>query len=313
MSTVVAQRFAYDQEAFKARAMAMAGEVFTQNGQSDPAALRYLEQLHEDAIADDLEGVSLDDMVFLAAQTWAWVQDRKPDETKIRMSAGQRADGSSLDRDLIEIVTRDKPFLVDSITGEINAQGLDVLALFHPIITFDRDAKGRRAAVGAPMNESIIQVHLPSLDDASRARLREGIEAVVADVEVSGADYVDMRARMDLAIDELKTARTGASRAEMEGAVAFLRWLRDDHFAFLGCRVYEFAKGPDGQLMQEEPIILDETGRGILRDPKRHVLRRGSEPAIITPQIEEFLSEPAPLIVAKSNLVSRVHRRVYMD
>lgn len=51
----------------------------------------------------------------------------------------------------------------------------------------------------------------------------------------------------------------------------------------------------------------------MLRDPDRHVLRKGSEPAVLTPAIETFLREPSPIIVAKANMKSRVHRRVYMD
>ena len=43
------------------------------------------------------------------------------------------------------------------------------------------------------------------------------------------------------------------------------------------------------------------------------VLRRGSELVDLTPEIRRFYFSPAPLIITKSNVVSRVHRRVHMD
>ncbi len=53
---------------------------------------------------------------------------------------------------------------------------------------------------------------------------------------------------------------------------------------------------------------------GVLRDPTRLVLRRANEPAVLSAAIRRRAGRaPPPLVVAKSNLRSRVHRRVYMD
>ncbi len=313
MDTVLGASFAFPFKDLEERALSQAADVFAHGGTADAAARRFLEQMHEDAVAEDLEDLSVDDMVFLAAGMWAWAQERPRNALALRLEPGVHADGRPMARDILEIITDDKPFLVDSVMGEINDQGGEILAMFHPIVSLERDDKGRRAASGATVCESMIQVHLAPLDEEGRARMMAGVRAALDDVSVAVADFADMRARMDLAIDELKTAPTQAPREELEECIAFLRWMRDDNFAFLGVRVYEFATGPKGELLQEEPIILDETGRGVLRDPVRNVLRRGSEPAIITPAIREFLVEPTPIIIAKSNLRSRVHRRVYMD
>ena len=43
------------------------------------------------------------------------------------------------------------------------------------------------------------------------------------------------------------------------------------------------------------------------------VLRRGDQLVAMTPEIREFLKEPKLLIVTKSAVRSRVHRRAYMD
>src|SRR5690606_3802779 len=143
MSTVTGASFAFSLKELERRAMEMAGDVFAPHGGVDRAARRFLEQLHEDAVAEDLEGLSVDDMVFLAADFWTWAQDRPENKTIMRCHAGCYADGRPLRRDILEIVTGDKPFLVDSIMGEINAQQIEILAMFHPIVTLERDAAGK--------------------------------------------------------------------------------------------------------------------------------------------------------------------------
>ena len=56
-----------------------------------------------------------------------------------------------------------------------------------------------------------------------------------------------------------------------------------------------------------------ETGLGLLRARDMQVLRRGNQLVVVTPEIREFLKEPKLLIVTKSAVRSRVHRRAYMD
>ena len=313
MSTVVSSSFAFTFNDFERRALETASDVFAPDGRTPPAARRFLEQLHDDAAADDLSDLTVDDMVFLAADLWSWARERASGQTKIRCHPGRHADGRPMRREVLEIVTADKPYVVDSVMGEINAQGVAVLAMFHPLVTLERDEAGARNAMGAPNAESMMQVHLEPLDDEARERLLTDVQTVLNDVEVAVADFSEMRARMDYAIEELKTAPSAASSEEIDEALAFLRWMRDDNFAFLGCRVYEYPVASDGAFTRDEPSIVHGSGRGVLRDETRSVLRRGSEPAIVTPEVQEFLREPSPLIVAKSNMRSRVHRRVYMD
>src|SRR4029453_19386093 len=87
-------------------------------------------------------------------------------------------------------------------------------------------------------------------------------------------------------------------------AIQFLEWLLADNFTFLGVRDYSLTGEVEAKF---------ETGLGILRDPQVRLLRRGTELVAMTPEIRAFLEEPKALIIAKANVRSRVHRRVYMD
>ncbi len=82
---------------------------------------------------------------------------------------------------------------------------------------------------------------------------------------------------------------------------------------FLGRAVYEYPRTKNGRWAHEQPAFQPQSGLGILRDPQRQVLRRDNEPAVLASTLKRVMDAAEPLVVAKSNSVSRVHRRVYMD
>jgi len=101
--------------------------------------------------------------------------------------------------------------------------------------------------------------------------------------------------------------------AERDEAVAFLEWLLKEHYVFLGSREYEFDTDKEGRVLPVEPLMIEGSNLGILRDEHLNVLSRDSEPLVLTQAIGDFIAQPAPLIIAKSTLPSRVHRRVPCD
>jgi glutamate dehydrogenase len=298
-------------ESFLAQAAGAGYESFALRGPLGPVAQSFLRQWHEDATPEDVEGLEPADLLALAHEFWRASAIQPPGAQSVRVRPGAGAGGAGLNRDLLEICGPDMEFLVDSVMREVSAQGHNARALFHPVVAVGRDASGARAQ-GEP-KESMIQVHLEPMTPARQEALAEGVRATLADVRAANADFRVMKERMRACAAELERARTNATTEDAAEAVALLRWLEGDNFIFLGCRDYQFARDAQGRFIQDEPIVLDETGLGVLRQPDRFVLRRGSEPSIITPEIERFLGEPMPIVVSKSNLMSRVHRRVYAD
>lgn len=311
MTAVVSSAHAFDREEFLKAARKHWKARF---GAFDDAIASFAEQVWEDSLSDDLHGIALVDALTVFGDFWEFAAERPGDKIKVRVREGVGSDGQPLGRDIVEVLGQDRPFLVDSVMGEIASHGLDVLAMVHPILHVRRDDDGKRAAKdGRVIAESMIQVHVDLLDKAARDALETEVRATLSDVREAVEDWRDMRAHMDECLEHLKAANTRAPREEVEESLAFLSWLRDDHFAFIGCRSYGFDVDEEGKLRSREPEILKGSGKGILRDPDRTVLRRTSEPLVIVPAIEAFLRAPSPVIVAKANMKSRVHRRVYMD
>jgi glutamate dehydrogenase len=277
--------------------------AFKKNGAIDPAADAFLRGLYEDASIDELGELSVEDLAQLAHDFWIWRAERKPDEQAVRIRRGAGAGGRALDRDILEIAGPDMPFLVDSAMGELSDQHISALAMFHPIAP----------SINGEGRDSLIQIHLPRLSAARSKSLVDGVRGSLADVRAAVSDYQRMRQRMFACADELEQAHTNAPAEETAEAVALLRWLADNKFTFLGARDYKYARNDDGGYKADEPVILSATCLGVLRDVDRYVLRTSAEPMVLTPELKRLVAEPTPLVVSKSTLRARVHRRAMSD
>jgi len=263
----------------------------------------FARQAAADAQPDELPELSTTDLARTLADFWRFSERRRGRGPQMRIAP---VDGADLDR--LEIVQDDAPFLVDSVMGEIADQGLSVRAMFHPIVEVQRDRAGLRGEAGGVRRESMIEVLLESIGPDREKALVEGVKATLADVRAAVEDFPAMLDLMGRTVAELEAS--GKARPD---EVDFLKWLRAEHFVFLGARVYEYPRLKSGDYAPEEPLYQAKDGLGVLRDPERTVLRRANEPAVLMAAMKDRIVRDPALTIAKSNVRSRVHRRGYMD
>ena len=303
-----------DEERAAQALLAAAGRILADTHRDVPA--EFVTGLFGRAVPEDLMRYDAREIAELAAHAWALFAERKPGTARVRLGSPAAGDARLKAISVLEVVNDDMPFLVDSVMGELAERGLEVQFVVHPIFSVERDAAGRlrsfeRAGAPAPgrCRESFIHIHLARIDDEARrarddrrdrgrARRRPGRRAGLAR---------DARPGRRESIAELKSNPPPLPVGEIAEAIQFLQWLTDDNFTFLGVRNYEFSAGEDSL----DPVF--ESGLGVLRARDVHVVQRWNRPLVITPEIRAFLNEPTLLIVTKSAVRSRVHRRVYMD
>jgi glutamate dehydrogenase len=268
-----------------------------------PIQQTFADQITADWRPEELPDVSQDELSANLAEFWRFAEGlgAAVPEPQIRLIAAKGRGGRDLKLDLLQIVQEDKPFLVDSVMGELAEAGLDVRAMFHPVI-----ALGGRET-------SMILVALAPVGEDRRAALIEGLQATLEDVRLAVVDFAAMTTLMRTTAAELMAAPVPPQTYGLDEYIAFLDWLTADRFVFLGARTYDYPRTADGGYAAEEPEFRPEDGLGVLRDPTRSVLRRASEPAVLTAHLKAYLEHAEPLAVAKSNLRSKVHRRAYMD
>ncbi|TWG50006.1 NAD-glutamate dehydrogenase [Aminobacter sp. J44] len=267
---------------------------------------------------EDLASYDASVLKSAAEQAFAALKRHKPGECIISIEDGPKFvhDGKPLS--VITVVNDNMPFLFDSVSGEIAEHTGEPTLVLHPVMDVRHDGTGvceihddgQSHAAGKDWPRvSLIHIHVPKLAEAVKEKLRERLEIVLWQVRRSVTDWKPMLARLYQAIENFSRPGLPLAKPALDEAVAFLRWLRDDNFIFLGMREFIYAGGTrDGAL---EPS--GKEGLGILADPNVRVLRREDEGLTTTPEIRAFLHGPDPLIVTKANAKSVVHRRIYLD
>jgi glutamate dehydrogenase len=215
---------------------------------------------------------------------------------------------------VVEINVDDSPFLVDSVTGELRAHDLDVVRVLHPVIGAVRDETGRlvsiESASGAEHRESIQHYLLDRHLDAERLPVVENrLREVLGDVALAVRDFEAMVAVTDRMIDLLEQGREHYPDTEVEEAIEFLRWLRDDNFVFLGYREYRLVEVHEGAAIE----AVGETGLGILSDPDRSKASSPLPLAELPPELRARYEGGDLLVISKTNRRSTVHRQGKMD
>src|SRR3954463_10360187 len=211
---------------------------------------------------------------------------------------------------VLETNTEDLPFLVDSASAELEARGIGIVRIAHPIIGTERDGRGRIVAVRHPREASAIEsvMHFEldrSLGPDELAGLEDATRRVIEDVRRVVRDHAAMRLRMNEMIDLARAAEGHYDEEEVAETVAFLRWLLDESFIFLGARDYDV---DDGAIR-----VVHGSGLGLLADCDDSAFARPKPLAELEPALRERVEGGDLLIVSKSNRLAPVHRRVRMD
>lgn len=236
-------------------------------------------------------------------------------EAKLRAyNPARERDGWASTHTLIEIVNDDMPFLVDSVTMEVNRQGLTLHLVIHPVLRTRRDANGELISVEKPgassegRLESFMHLEVDrQTDPAKLAALEAGIARVLADVRAAVEDWKPMLARMVEVMSGLGSARSGVPGAELEEGRAFLGWLLEHHFTFLGCRDYEIAAAGGEDVLR----IVPGSGRGILRERPGETVSTSF--ATLPPEARKRARVKELLVLTKANSRSTVHRPGHLD
>jgi len=225
--------------------------------------------------------------------------------------------GWSCDHTVIEIVTDDMPFIVDSVNVELARQERVVHLVIHPQLVVRRDAAGEledilgvdsmtESEFGAGV-ESWIHVEVDrQIGDTEREELAQGLRRVLSDVRESVEDWPKMQAECQQIAAELEAGPPkGVDPEEVAHAQRLLSWLADDHFTFLGFREYVLERQDDEDVLR----ALPGTGLGILRSDQKQSGSFGRMSAAARAKARE----PHLLIITKANSRATVHRSKYLD
>src|ERR1700694_5846022 len=102
-------------------------------GEAAESAEQFVRRYFSVVAPDDIIYTSFDTLLGGALSLWEFGANRTPGKAKVRFfNPTVEANGWSLEHTVIEIVNDDMPFLVDSISAEINRVDRNIHLLLHP-------------------------------------------------------------------------------------------------------------------------------------------------------------------------------------
>jgi glutamate dehydrogenase len=278
----------------------------------------FVRQCFGTVALDDLRLWSMDNLAGAALHFWSTIRERQPNQTKVDVYNPELTQqGWHTSHTVIEVITTDAPFLVDTIRLAINRLGLMSHLIIHMGgIRLSRDEHGVINGIFPRLGElsSDQQIEAPIFleidkhtDPELLAQIKQSILHGLNDNHAVVDDWQAMRDHIQASIHELDQAPISLDAEEVTETKAFLQWIEDHHFTFLGMRDYELTKHKGEAVLQAIP----GSGLGVLREQLSHPSTRNLSE--MTPEARELILSQHILVVSKTSTLATVHRDAYTD
>jgi glutamate dehydrogenase len=275
-----------------------------------PLAEAFVLHLFDKAGADLLATTQPARLSPAVLSLFRFVIEPTPEEPRVTVFEGAVGpDQRDAPGTVVATCMRDRPFIVDTVRECLQQSGCVIRRLFHPVFTIRRDPSGAVFAIAPPAGfgrqESVVCVELDHVSDPGTVLTR--LTQRLTDVIRATDDYAAMRARAAETAALLRTQPCPPPwNVESDEIAAFLEWLGQKSFVFLGYREYAFA----GQGAERTAAVRRGSGLGILRDEGRSTYASARP---LPDVLSQRLHQPPLLIVSKTNADSPIHRRAHMD
>ncbi|MFI5826560.1 NAD-glutamate dehydrogenase [Streptomyces sp. NPDC051578] len=302
-----------------------------QGERPDPGTtLAYLQRYYLHTAPEDLLDRDPVDVFGAALSHYRLAEQRPQGKAMVRVHTPTvEENGWTSSHSVVEVVTDDMPFLVDSVTNELSRQGRGIHVVIHPQVVVRRDLTGKLIEILGPdcdahgpktarPHDSLVEswIHVEIDRETDRADLKQitgDLQRVLSDVREAVEDWEKMRDAALRIADELPGEPTAPDlrEYELEEARELLRWLADDHFTFLGYREYN--------LVDDDALAaVPGTGLGILRSDPVHHGQEDAHP--VSPSFNRLPADARAkarehrlLVLTKANSRATVHRPSYLD
>ncbi|MEV8533557.1 NAD-glutamate dehydrogenase [Streptomyces sp. NPDC051211] len=291
--------------------------------------LSYLQRYYLHTAPEDLIDRDPVDVFGAALSHYRLAENRPQGTANVRVHTPTvEENGWTSSHSVVEVVTDDMPFLVDSVTNELSRQGRGIHVVIHPQVVVRRDVTGKLIEIlgsdcdahgpkTARPHDSLVEswIHVEIDRETDRADLKQitaDLLRVLSDVREAVEDWEKMRDAALRIAEGLSDEPTAPDLREYETEEAreLLRWLADDHFTFLGFREYNLVDG-------DSLAAVPGTGLGILRSDPHH---SGQDAHPVSPSFNRLPADARAkarehklLVLTKANSRATVHRPSYLD
>ncbi len=281
---------------------------------------RFARQYYASSASSELARHTDQELYDSVLDAWRFFGERASSEPKI-LFAHRKLDKDKSRQTVtsLYVLVDDMPFVIDSVRQTLNRSGVIVRnvsnAVFHARRTAGgRGGKGRLKELAARLREGFAAealscINCARIPDERCGEIELEIRETLRHVKAAVTDYRPMCRRAVDICDRLLAGAGGppADDAELKEAVAFIGWLVNDHFTFLGYEKYRIRRLKRGAVMELQRDSLLGVSRlkpQLKTTVSLDSLPKGTTDVILSRDLCGF---------AKSLSLSRVHRPAHCD
>ena len=261
----------------------------------------------------ELESRKVDDLYGATLACWNFMQ-KCPKQNKIRVfNPDFEEHGWQSTHTIVEVLHKDVPFLVDSIRMELNRREMSIHFINHAVMHVDRDSKGD-LDLNSPLDhtdnprEAIIYVEVDRHTDKEvLSDLAESLSAILDEIRLVVDDFSEIKDKCEEAVGWIKESKGPFNKKDISESVAFMEWLANDHFTFLGCEDIAIENKNDKTLAIRDKGSVSGLFKKEVHGPDKVVVDDLSE------SMKALILAPQLIALTKSGRRSRIHRPAYPD
>lgn len=288
-----------------------------------PLLKDFIHQYYLSVSPEDLISRSILDLYGAVLSHWHFMFHRMPGESKVRVyNPDLEEHGWQSTHTIIEIAHDDMPFLVDSISMELNRLEINVHIIIHMgSIKVQRNAEGYITAI-LPQDsqskdcivEAPIYVEIDRQSDPKvLMHIAERIRIVLNDVELVVTDWPLMKAKMqDVIASDTVCNNLPETSTEYSEIKRFLQWIADDNFTLMGYCHHSLIEKTDSATNKTELYSRLElnSALGIYKKSTERPMIPFSDFPL---PVQAVICSKKRLLLGKTSRMSTVHRPAIVD
>ncbi|MFM2481206.1 NAD-glutamate dehydrogenase [Celerinatantimonas sp. YJH-8] len=278
-----------------------------------PLAIDFMSRMFNGLSNVDLARHSDSDLYGVGISLWNSLQDTPAGQRYINVYNPELSqDGWQSAHTVVEIVVNDQPFLVDSLRIALNRLGINAHLFLHQPMAIQRQSNGLVEFICKTAERQDIPHQTAIIIEIDRQsssemidRLKEELSQVLEEIIYIVSDWKPMYQKL-LTLSEELSGAAEKLRLDFSQELAFLRWLGNDNFTFMGYCFYALepvAGDYHLTLGNEEPL-------GLFRG---NIEQRTVVLSELPDDARNLALNKNPLVLNKSRYRSRVHRPAYID
>ena len=276
---------------------------------------KFAKALYSNMSKEDLANRNDSDLYGAALSLWNALEKNTTDDAVIRVFNPEVAkDGWQSSHTIVEIITKDMPFLVDSVRMAMTRENIASHLLLHCPLKIKRDENAKisglsnlKAEQESSSTKTVFFIEIDRQTDSSVIEsFKKELESVLVDVSVAVDDWQPIRKKLIAVTKELPKRHHNKTTEEVSETTEFLDWLAKDNFTLMGYRKYELSPVQGDYQLKGKM----ESSLGLMKNSTEEHTRLLSE----LPEVARQEARSSNLLIlTKTNSVSRVHRPAYID